>query len=240
MSLIVHQSASGAPKQLFLLFHGVGAAPDDLVPLGKILAQAFPQSAVVSVQAPDECPYSNGFQWFSVDGITEALRPERTARALPLFEQTVQTWQQAFGLGPEATALVGFSQGAIMALASSQSERVLAGRIVALSGRFSVLPDKAPAQCSLHLIHGKQDTVIPYAHTVHAAERLVQLGADVTADVIPFVGHEINEEIADLIIERLTTHVPKRYWEAAQEETPTQAANNATEPPGDSASSSSA
>jgi phospholipase/carboxylesterase len=217
MSLIVHPPAGGVAKQLFLLFHGVGAAPDDLVPLGQILAKQFPQSAIVSVQAPHDCPYSSGFQWFSVDGITEAQRPARIAQALPLFQQTVQHWQQAFGVGADVTALVGFSQGAIMALASTQQAPSLAARIVALSGRFGSLPEAAPENCTLHLIHGKQDSVIPYAHTVHAAERLVQLGADITADVIPFAGHEINEEIAALVIERLTTHVPKRYWEAAGE-----------------------
>lgn len=224
MSLIVHPPAGGVAQQLFLLFHGVGAAPDDLVPLGKILALQFPHSAIVSVQAPHDCPYSNGYQWFSVEGITEQLRPVRTAQALPLFQQAVQHWQASFGVGAETTALVGFSQGAIMALESSQQSPLLAARIVALSGRFSTLPEKAPDNCTLHLFHGKQDSVIPYAHTVHAAERLVQLGADVTADVIPFVGHEINDEIATLVIERLTTHVPKRYWEAAQKASASEAA----------------
>jgi phospholipase/carboxylesterase len=75
---------------------------------------------------------------------------------------------------------------------------------------------------------------------VHAAERLVQLGADVTADVIPFVGHEINEEVANLVIERLTTHIPQRYWEAAQEATPALAAQNSANPPEDAAKPSSA
>lgn len=217
MSLIVHPPKGGIAKQLFLLFHGVGAAPDDLVPLGQVLAQRFPQSAVVSVQAPHDCPYSSGFQWYSVDGITEELRPQRAAQAVPLFQQVVQQWQQAFGVGVEATALVGFSQGAGMALESTQHEPLLAARIVALSGRFAVLPERAPQDCTLHLIHGKQDAVIGYAHTVRAAERLIELGADLTADVIPFVGHEINDEIAQLVIERLTTHVPKRLWEAAQQ-----------------------
>jgi phospholipase/carboxylesterase len=218
MSLIVHPPAGGQAKQLFLLFHGVGAAPDDLVPLGQILARQFPQSAVVSVQAPYDCPHSSGFQWFSIDGITEGERPLRTAQAMPSFQQIVQQWQQAFGVSADATALVGFSQGAIMALESTQHGKMLAARIVSLSGRFSRLPNQAPESCTLHLIHGKQDAVIPYSHTVHAAERLVQLGADITADVIPFAGHEINEEIAALVIERLITHVPKRYWEAVQEE----------------------
>ncbi len=216
MSLIVHLPAGGAPQQLFLLFHGVGAAPDDLVPLGQILAEQFPRSAIVSVQAPHDCPYSSGFQWFSVDGITEEQRGPRTREALPAFIEAVQHWQQTFQLGAEATALVGFSQGAIMALSSTQSEPHLATRIVALSGRFAELPTTAPELCTIHMIHGKIDAVIPYSHTVLAAERLVELGADVTADVIPFVGHEIPQEITNLVIERLTTHVPQRLWKEAQ------------------------
>ena len=218
MSLIVHTPASGVAKQLFLLFHGVGAAPDDLVPLGKILANQFPQSAIVSVQAPHDCRYSDGYQWYSVDGITEELRPVLAAQAMPLFVEAVQQWQAAFKVDADATALVGFSQGAGMALESTQLDMPLAARIVALSGRFAALPARAPEQCTLHLIHGKQDSVIAYSHTILAAERLVQLGADITADVIPFASHEINEEIAALVIERLTTHVPKRIWEAAQSE----------------------
>ena len=222
MSLIVHTPATDKPKQLFLLFHGVGAAPDDLVPLGKILGKQFPQSAVVSVQAPHDCPYSDGYQWYSVDGITEELRPALAEQALPLFVEAVQQWQAAFKVDASATALVGFSQGAGMALESTQLDASLAAplaaRIVALSGRFAALPKRAPGNCTLHLIHGKQDAVIAYSHTIRAAERLVQLGADITADVIPFAGHEINEEIAALVIERLTTHVPKRIWEAAQSE----------------------
>jgi phospholipase/carboxylesterase len=218
VSLIVHPPEGGIAKQLFLLFHGLGAAPDDLVPLGLILAKRFPQSAVVSVQAPQDCPYSSGFQWYPMDGITESERPVRSAQALPFFQQAVQQWQQAFGVGVEATALVGFSQGAIMALESTQQPPLLAARVVSLSGRFNSLPQRAPENCTLHLIHGKQDGVIAYSHTVLAAEKLVELRADITADVIPFVGHEINAAIADLVIERLTTHVPKRYWEAAQSE----------------------
>jgi phospholipase/carboxylesterase len=216
MSLIVHQSASGRAQQLFLLFHGVGAAADDLVPLGRLLAERFPMSAIVSVQAPHDCPYSSGFQWFSLDGITEDSRPQRVAEQMASFRETVALWQERFGTGAEVTALIGFSQGAIMALESTQADAGLAARVVGLSGRFAALPRQAPENCTVHLIHGKHDGVIPYVHTVTAAERLVELGADVTADVLPFVQHEINQEVADLVIERLTTHVPKRYWEAAQ------------------------
>ena len=65
------------------------------------------------------------------------------------------------------------------------------------------------------MFHGKADPVIPYGFTVEAAQHLVAIGADVTADVIPHVGHQVNDEIAELLVERLRGHLPKRVWEAA-------------------------
>jgi len=37
----------------------------------------------------------------------------------------------------------------------------------------------------------------------------------VTADVVPFTGHEITSEIAELAVERLLGHVPRRMWDEA-------------------------
>jgi phospholipase/carboxylesterase len=35
------------------------------------------------------------------------------------------------------------------------------------------------------------------------------------ADLLPSAGHEINDEMLELVVRRLKTHVPKRHWEAA-------------------------
>jgi predicted esterase len=130
-----------AAQQLFLLFHGVGATPDDLVPIGEFLARAFPNSTVASVPAPFPSDFGSGLQWFSVNGVTEANRPARIEQAMPRFVQTVRELQRRFGVKPEATVLAGFSQGAIMALESARLGHALAGRVVSLSGRFAQLPD---------------------------------------------------------------------------------------------------
>lgn len=217
---LIVQQPSGSAGQLMLLFHGVGANADDLVPLGRHLAAAFPQAWVVSLDAASPSDMSSGRQWFSIRGVTEENRAARVAEALPAFVEMVQHWQQRTGLGVEETALIGFSQGGIMALESARAGAGLAGRIVALSSRFATLPEEAPQGVTLHLIHGKADTVIPYSHAVTAAEHLVRLGADVTADVLPFIGHEVNAEIADLLLERLQTYLPRRRWDEAMRAAP--------------------
>jgi phospholipase/carboxylesterase len=68
--------------QLVLLFHGVGSSARDLVPLGEALAPHLSDTAIVSVQAPEAA--GPGWQWFSVQGVTEADRPARVAAACPL------------------------------------------------------------------------------------------------------------------------------------------------------------
>ena len=217
---IVLQQPQAPAQQLLLLFHGVGGSPPDLVPLGRLLAQAFPNACVVSVQAPHAGDSGRGYQWFSAKDITENNRPERVANAMPAFLAEVAHWQAAARLGPEATALIGFSQGGIMALEATKSEIVPAGRVVALGGRFAQLPTAPAQRTTIHLIHGKEDRVLPYGLAVAACERLLALGTDVTADVLPLVGHEVTEEMATLVLERLQRYLPQWRWQEAMRSAP--------------------
>jgi phospholipase/carboxylesterase len=50
---------------------------------------------------------------------------------MPSFQSTVKQWQELAGVGADKTILVGFSQGSIMALESTQLQPTLAGRVIA-------------------------------------------------------------------------------------------------------------
>jgi len=220
-ALIVQQPA-GAARQLVLLFHGLGADAHDLRPVGQRLALAYPQALVVSVRAPYPCDFGFGYQWISSVDIDDARRIERVRAEMTGFVQEIRRWQRQAGLGPEATVLVGFSQGAMMVLeaVSHAGGTALAGRIVALAGRYAQLPEEAPAETTLFFVHGKADEVVHHGCTVEAARHLLSLGADVVADVVPGVGHTIDSEMLERVVERLRTHIPKRHWEAAMRGAP--------------------
>jgi phospholipase/carboxylesterase len=209
------QRPEGPPAQLFLLFHGVGADADDMAGVGRTLAAAFPGALIVSVGGHEASDFGRGRQWFSIRDITEENRVERVAAAMPAFVAQIRQWQREAGLGAAATALVGFSQGAIMALESLREADPVAGRVVGFAGRFAGRPAIPPRDTTVHLFHGKADPVIPYGHTVAAAEWMVDHDADITADVLPFVGHLIDEEMLELLVERLKGYVPKRIWDEA-------------------------
>lgn len=211
--LVIRQPAGA--QQLFLLFHGVGGQPRDMQALGERLAQAFAQAAVVCVPGAQPSDLGRGRQWFSVRGIDDGNRPARVADALPGFVAEVQRWQARTGVPPAATALVGFSQGAILALEAAKQAELLAARVIAIAGRYASLPERLNEHCTVHLVHGKHDEVMPYGLTVAAAEHLVAAGADVTADVLPFVRHEIHPEVMDTVLDRLQRYIPQARWREA-------------------------
>lgn len=210
--LVIQRPAQAS--QLILLFHGVGSSAASMATLGEAYAHAFPLAQVVTVQSPIASDiFPGGWQWFSVRGITEENRVERVAQALPAFESCVRTWQERSGVDAQGTALVGFSQGGIMALAASVQAEPVATRYIALGSRYAVLPEQAlHGHATVHLLHGKADTVMPYSHTIEAAMRLKALGCDFTAEVLPFVGHELHPELMKLAVEKLQSHIPSRLW----------------------------
>ena len=206
----------GRPEQLLLLLHGVGADGRSMAPLAQALRAEFPQAAIVAPDAPNPFDAGGaGRQWFSVRGIDEASRVPRSAAALAPLADWVRATQQRLGVGPAATALVGFSQGAIMALELSAAEDGLAGRVLAFAGRYARLPDAAPRHTTLHFFHGGADPVMPAAHARAALEHLGALHGDATIDIAEGVGHELHPVLLQCALQRLRTHIPLRTWQAA-------------------------
>lgn len=206
--ILQQREAAAGNAELLLLFHGVGSSAEDLAPLGQAIATRRPQAWVVSVRAPDRSDLGQGWQWFSVRGVTEANRPERVATAMPRFVQRVAEWQAHTGAPPERTTLIGFSQGAIMALESTQQSEPVAARVVALAGRFAQAPRIAPSAVALHLLHGEQDRVMPAALAVDAAAQWRALGGAVTLDLLPGLGHGIDARVVRRLAEHLAAPRP--------------------------------
>jgi len=203
-AVIIQRSSSPrqGPAELVLLFHGVGSDAESLRPLGEALGGRLNHAWIVSVRSPDASELG-GWQWFSVQGITEANRPARVAATMPRFVQTIRHWQREAGIDAAATTLIGFSQGAIMTLESTQVLQPPAGRVVAIAGRFAQTPRVAPASVRLHLMHGEQDQVMPVALAAAAAERLRDLGANVTLDRFAGLGHGVDGRLAQRLVERM-------------------------------------
>ncbi|MEN9419924.1 MAG: hypothetical protein RI988_3545 [Pseudomonadota bacterium] len=200
--LLIQRPAGGSqqPPELLLLFHGVGSSQQDLRPLGQALAAHRPGAWVVNVCAPEPSDFGAGWQWFSVQGVTEHNRPDRVAAAMPAFRARVQAWQRETGVDAADTVLIGFSQGAIMALESTQQPGpAITGRVVAIAGRFAQPPRHAPAETMVHLIHGEDDRVMPIGLALHAERHLRELGGQPTLERVAGLGHGIDARVVEAL-----------------------------------------
>jgi phospholipase/carboxylesterase len=188
-------------RSLVILLHGVGQTPADMAPLAAHIAVLHPDARIAAPPAAD--PFdggTDGFQWFSVDGITEENRPARIKAALPAFIGTIRSLQRAHDTDPEHTLLIGFSQGAIMALAACR-DTWLARRVVAIAGRCAPLPLRWEARTAVRLVHGTMDGTVPADHSRRAAARLARLGADVQLQLVPRGVHMLSPAMLNAAVD---------------------------------------
>lgn len=230
--------AAGRPEQLILLLHGWRSEGRAMAPLAQALRNAFPQAAVLAPDSPlmferaekpardggdagGEAGRDLGRMWYPIDGLTPANWPGRVAFALPPVLSWVRAMQQRLGVAPAATALGGFSQGAILSLAAALHEDGIAGRVLAFCGCLVAPPVAAPLHTTVHLLHGGGDTVIPADGSRQALQWLGELQGDATLDMAEGVGHELHPALIDCALFRLTHHIPLRTWRAALGAAPT-------------------
>ncbi|AIR85441.1 MULTISPECIES: esterase [Pantoea] len=211
--VIVQQPTHAA--QLFLLYHGVNDNPDSMAQIGNWFAKAFPEAQVVVVGAPYPGSVPQGRQWYADIPTHDRSEQQGVNAVMPMFVESVRHWQQASGVRPEATALVGFSQGGTMVLEGVKAHADLAGRAIVFSGRYSTLPERVSSRNTIHLIHGDYDDQIPLEHAEAAMQRLTALGGDVTLDVVDDLPHAIDDRSMELALNHLRYTIPRRYFDEA-------------------------
>ncbi|MDQ2861525.1 MAG: dienelactone hydrolase family protein [Pseudomonadota bacterium] len=192
--------ASGrAAASLVILLHGYGSNGADLIGLVPYWRDALPNTAFVSPNAPEPCPGApGGYQWWGLSSFDAQAGARRAAPALGAF---IDAELARHGLGEDRLALVGFSQGTMMALhVGPRRARALAG-IVGYSG---MLADGAELAVELRskppilLVHGDADAMIPIAAFHQARSALTRLGFTVESHVSPGLGHSIDDAGLDL------------------------------------------
>lgn len=177
---------------LVLMLHGVGSTGADLAPLAPHLAASLPGATFLSPDGTE--PFVGGGrarQWFSIAGVTEANRPARVVAARPALDALID--RAVEDSGADRVILLGFSQGAIMALDAVARGKV--AKVVAFAGRlaFDGVPTPQAGARAL-LVGGTADAVMPHALSLEAADRLQAAGVAAEVVVLQGVPHTITAE----------------------------------------------
>jgi phospholipase/carboxylesterase len=190
---------SGKTRSAVVLLHGYGADGADLIGLAEPLGPHLPDTLFVAPDAPESCAASPfGRQWHPIpwiDGSSEETARRGAARAAADLDAFLDGLMAEEDLLPEQVALLGFSQGAMMALQVAPRRAAPVAAVVAISGMLvdpELLADELRARPPVLLIHGDRDDVVPIDALPAAARALEAAGwAEVYAHVMRGTGHGI-------------------------------------------------
>jgi phospholipase/carboxylesterase len=174
-----------------LMLHGRGARAEDILSLVPELAQAG--VAYLAPQAAQNTWYPNRF--------TEPIPSNEPwlSSALALVDEVLDQIEDS-GVPPERTVLLGFSQGACLALEFGARRARRYGGLVGLSGGL-IGPDGTPrdyagslAATPVFLGCSNVDPHIPEQRVHLTAEVLRRLGGSVTERIYPNLDHTVNRD----------------------------------------------
>lgn len=192
---------------LFVLLHGIGADGDDLIALAELYQQLLPRAAFVAPNAPhrfDMAPF--GYMWFSLQNFDAETRSRGVRAAQPALDAFLDAELARHGLDPARLILLGFSQGAMMALHAGLRRETPPLAILSHSGMLvdaERLPAEIRGRPPVLLTHGADDDILPAACLPMAETGLQAAGVSVEAHVLPHLGHGIDEMTLRLAIQFL-------------------------------------
>ena len=194
---------SGTAKQLVVFLHGYGADGNDLIEIGRAWQGLLPDAAFVSPHAPNPCGQSPmGREWFPLTFRDPNERWVGVNAAAPTLNAFIDAELKRRNLPPSALALVGFSQGTMMALHVGLRRAVAPAAIVGYSGMLVLPEDPDPdafaaeikSKPPVLLVHGDGDEMIPVQAVFHASQGLAALEVPTQWHISPGVGHGIDQE----------------------------------------------
>ncbi|RCW78023.1 alpha/beta hydrolase [Paracoccus lutimaris] len=183
-----------------VFLHGYGADGADLLGLADPLAPHLPRTAFYAPNAPERCVNNPmGYQWFPIPWMDGSSEEQAKASAAQSFQDINAFLDKILvdeGIPADRLALVGFSQGTMMALSvAPQREPEIAG-VVGFSGRLidPEQPINAKTKPPILLIHGDEDPVVPFDSMGIAGEALQNAGFTVYGHVMKGTGHGISPD----------------------------------------------
>ncbi len=189
---------SSKPKQLIILLHGLGSDGNDLIGLAPELAPHFPEAHFVSPNAPFPCDMAPfGYQWFSLQDRSPKAVLKGVQTAAPIFNHFIDVKLKETGVPESALALIGFSQGTMMALYTALRRKNRCGAIIGYSGAMigaELLKNECKSTPPVCLIHGDSDDIVPFAAMNVAETALKACDVPVETHRRPGLGHSIDQE----------------------------------------------
>lgn len=181
------------PQKLVIILHGYGADGANLIGLGAEWKKGFPHVEFLAPDAPDIWEEGGfGRQWFSLKDRSLTAMGRGVESASKTLNAFIDKMLSLRGLRDSDLVLIGFSQGAMMALYTGLSRPHPCAGIIGYSGLFTHPDTWTPtSKPPILLIHGGRDDVIPSRAMKESEEVLKSIGIDVQSHLIEELDHSI-------------------------------------------------
>ncbi len=187
--------SGGSPKKVVLLLHGYGSNGKDMIALAPAWQQSLPDALFLAPHAPQQSGMGIGYQWWALNAITPQALAAGAAIAAPAIDDFIDRKLGQYCLSEADLAIVGFSQGTMMALHVGLRRKAAPAAIVGYSGMLTGhvrLRQEIAVKPPVLLVHGSHDPVVPVT-ALHAAEsELRHMGVEVTTHVSAGIGHTVD------------------------------------------------
>jgi len=191
---------SGSISKIVVFLHGYGASGDDLIGISDLWQDLLPSTVFAAPNGPEPCDANIfGYQWFGLPDFSPTNMRSGLDRVRPVLLEYLQSLLNEYQLSPQDLALVGFSQGTIVALEMMFAMPNL-NSVLGYSGIFFRPPPPVLSSPStkVMLVHGNVDTVVPYLSLFQSQTQLKVLGISTEIHTCHGIGHTINEEGIEL------------------------------------------
>jgi phospholipase/carboxylesterase len=196
LNALRRSATSGDAKWLVVFLHGYGSSGADLMTFADYWQSSMPNVAFVAPDGPTPAK-DGGFQWVGKRPAGDPKLYDDAVDAAPQLHAFLDAELARLNLDASRLALVGFSQGTVMALHLGLRRAVAPAAVLGYSGGL-VGADRLAAEMTskppVMLVHGEQDQLAPLYGMMMSVKAMTEAGVVCQGVPLPDLGHAVNAD----------------------------------------------
>lgn len=187
---------SSDAKWLVVFLHGYGSTGADLMSFADYWQSSMPEVAFVAPDGPTAAK-DGGFQWIGKRPGTDPRLYDDAVAAQPVVDQFIDGELARLGLDGSRLALVGFSQGTVMALHTGLRRGTAPAAVLGYAGGLvgrEYLNRDIVSRPPVMLINGELDEIAPVYGMHVAVKALAEAGVVAAGQAMPNLAHAVDAD----------------------------------------------